>query len=253
MKHERLKTLAGLLRAALTVACLLTVTQLHAAIVTFTGADPGVGPGDPFPNSAAAAASFEAAAGATSLVDFESAPLGPFDSLDVGSGLTIALANVDPGFAGISDDNTDAALGFNTTPGGSQFLRISPNFGGPDVTATFTFASPISSFGAYLTGTESSLDGTLTLNFNDGTSQTLAIPKNDSPGVQFFGFTDLGASISSIVLTEAGPFDSRDIFGVDDVRFGAAVAIPEPSTLLPALGGALVGLGLAVRRRRAVA
>jgi hypothetical protein len=93
----------------------------------------------------------------------------------------------------------------------------------------------------------------LTLNFNDGTSQSLPVPKNAVAGVQFFGFTDLGTSIASIVLTEAGPFNSRDIFGIDDVRFGLAQATtitPEPSTLAMGVAGLLSGLVYVWRQSR---
>ena len=49
-----------------------------AAPIVYTGADPGAGPGDPFPNASAAAASFaSAASGTRTLIDFESAPVGP--------------------------------------------------------------------------------------------------------------------------------------------------------------------------------
>jgi hypothetical protein len=44
---------------------------------------------------------------------------------------------------------------------------------------------------------------------------------------------------------------SRDVFGVDDLRFRPAAVTPEPATLLPAVGGLMAaGLRWAGRRRR---
>jgi len=66
---------------------------------------------------------------------------------------------------------------------------------------------------------------------------------NATTGAQFFGFTDSGASISSVTLNEAGPFTSaRDLWAVDDVVYSTTV--PEPATL------SLLGLGLAAIARR---
>jgi len=199
------------------------VDRVHA-ITIFSGADPYKQQADPHPNSDAAATSFKAAINPLSTITFESAPLGYFSSpLTIAPGVTVSIANADtdPRYTGIRNNGTMdyGTLGYSTTPGGSQFLGISPQYNGPDVTVSFNFANPISAFGAYFTGAEANNNGTLTFNFNDGTSQIVNIPKQGEwSGCQFFGFVDTGASISRIVLKESGPFAPlRDIFGMDDI------------------------------------
>jgi hypothetical protein len=226
----------GFIVAVAACGVLATVSEVNAAIVTFTGYDPGqaapIGP-----NSAAGQASFLAAAGPTSEITFET-PLPGNVTITGGS-----ITNASSGFA---------LFGGNTTPGGAFYLQL---VGG---TATFNFANPISVFGAYFSGVQ--LDETLT--FNDGSSQTVTVPGggtsvNSVGGMSFAGFTDFGASISSITVN-AGPGCSNcDIIGVDDVfitRGGSA--IPEPATwTLMLLGFASLGYGgyREARRRARVA
>jgi hypothetical protein len=220
-------------------------TRAAASPITFAGTDSGVGPGGAHPLSDAAAALWGAAAGSFSLITFESAALGSTGPLVLAAGVTMTTANQDVSAAGVSNDNTHASLGFNTTSGGSRFYRMSPIFGGGTATTTFTFASPTSSFGFYFTGAETAFPGAFTLNFNDGSAQSLGITK-DTAGTQFFGFVDAGSSISSVTLTETGDFSSgRDVVGVDDVRY--TTAVPEPATLLLLGSGSMVAL---IRRRR---
>ena len=118
---------------------------------------------------------------------------------------------------------------------------------GANADATFSFASPIDSFGAYITGTETDLPGDITVNFTDGSIETLALTKTpDGGGVLYFGFTDAGASISSVTFTEGPTGSSRDIWGIDDVTFGATV--PEPGSIL-LFGTGLAGLAGVIRRK----
>jgi len=230
------------------LAGLVGASQAQAAIVTFYGADNGAGPADARPFSDAAASAFDAAIGAHGLIDFEGLPVGNFGSLGVGPGVTATLTNLDPSYSRISnvDQHTPTPLGYNTTAGGNQFLQISPFFddaaGG---SVTFSFASPIDAFGAYLTDSQVDFPGGITVTFSDGTSQVLSVAKNsDDGGVLFFGFTDFGASISSITYNTGATADTRDLWGIDDVRY--ATTVPEPGTL--ALLGA--GAGFLLRRRR---
>jgi hypothetical protein len=237
------------------IALAFSIVPAHASVITFTGSDSGAGFGAPHPNSDAAQASFAAAAGglgSLQLITFESLPLSTINNgvaFSLAPGVSVTVTNTDPAFTRITNDNSDSALGFNITSGGSQFMQVSPNFGGPDVTVTFNFSgSGTSAFGTYLTGTESALDGTLSATFNDGSVQNIGIAKNAVAGAQFFGFTDAGKSILSVTINEAGPFDSRDIFGIDNLQFAAA---PEPGTLwVVALGIPVAWFGVRRRQRR---
>lgn len=238
----RYKILRGVLVSALVFGLL---GLAHAGVIIYSGNDANVAPGGAHPNSNAAASAFDAAAGFHSLITFEGLPIGNFGSLLIAPGVTVTLTGTaGDANAGITNAQ-DQTLGFNITTGGSEYLRVVPQFGGPDVFVDFAFATPISAFGAYLTGTETSIDGTISINFTDGTVQVISIVKNDVPGVQFVGFTDLGKSISSVTFIEAGPFGSRDIWGIDDVRY---TPIPEPGTLA-LLGSGIVGLASVLRRK----
>jgi hypothetical protein len=216
------------------VLLLIATPLVQAAPIPFVGFDNGAGSANPRPNSNAAQAAFSAAAGPTTLVNFESAPLGGFNSLVISPGVTLS----DPG-GGLEIRNTpfgspDALFGYNTTAGGSQFV----SYPGSGTTVHFAFTSPINSFGAYFTGIQSQASGQETLTFNDGSTETINLPNTSMPngGASFVGFFDPGASITAVDITMF-----NDITGIDDVQFGngAAAATPEPSML------ALLGLGIA--------
>lgn len=206
-----------------------------ATPVLFTGVDAGAGPGTTYSSSNAAAASFASAAGAigtTKLITFESVALGAFSTITVGTGVTLTTQG---GNSIISNEFTDLLSGFNTTPGGSQYIDVE------SVYLTFNFATGINSFGAYFTGVQDGL-GTELITFDDGTSQSIALtaPPNNSGGVEFIGFTDAGHKISSVTIGSAD-----DSIGIDDVRYGV---VPEPSSFVLLGTGTLSMLGL-VRRR----
>lgn len=215
------------------------------APISFYAADPLAGPADPRPNAAAAAASFDALLGSSSLITFEGLPVGDFSTLAVLAGVTVALTNTEGSVGGgISnmDEHVSDALGYNTTPGGQNHLRVVPPFasflGG---SVTYSFASPIDAFGAHLTDTDSFLPGPITVTFFDGTHRVMGVPKTPlGGGASFFGFTDFGTAISSVSF-HTGPTDLfRDVWGMDDVRFRTAASVPAPElgTML------LVGIGL---------
>jgi hypothetical protein len=232
----------------------LTVFPASASIITFTGADIGVLPGSPSgPNSAMAAANFDAAAsllGDESIITFESAPVGSFTSLIVAPGVTISGSDVHANNQAINNtfDSAFPSLdGYNTTPGGSHFVEM---MGGSLV---FTFATPVEFFGAFLSGVQDFTQDTYT--FSDGTSETINVPEaGTSPTVGelvFVGFTDAGKSITSVTIN-AGT-NAFDAIGVDDVRF-QSVAAPEPNSAVSLLTGCFFfGLVLWFRRRRASA
>ena len=243
--EENAMSYVNLRQCAVAGLIALAASGIQAAPITFSAGDAGTSLGSATPNSDAAAASFDAAAGSLgsiSLINFESAPLGAFSSLAIGAGVTASGL----GYTGaathsiIGGDRCGSVCGFNTTTSGRKYLDIDANF------ITLSFASPIQAFGAYITGLQ--LAGE-TVNFSDGTSQTLTL-QNFGSGAQFFGFTDAGTSISSIVFDTRNPSNGLgDFIGLDDIRFVAAgpSSVPEPGTM------ALLGLGiagLALRRRK---
>ena len=234
--------------------CLVALSVCaSASVITFTGSDVQAEPGGPFPNSAAAAASFTTAAGllgTVSTITFESAPLGAYTSLSVAPGVTLSGSNAIGGeqmIANSPDFPPNPALGgFNTTPGGTNYADED---GG---TLTFTFATPTQFFGTYLTGIQTNFFQD-TFTFSDGTTQTIDIPgagTTSSIGdTDFVGFTDAGKSISSVTI-HAGTVDSGfDAIGVDDVEYQSVATAPEPDSMLLVFSG-MASLGMMYRRVR---
>ena len=217
----------------------LTAMQASASIITFTGEDLNAQPGGPFPNSNAAAASFDSAAGLIgpeNIINFESAPLGSFSSLNAAPGVTITGSDAQGDNQQILNAPNPAFPpldGYNTTPGGSQFLEMK---GG---SVTFTFASPVQFFGAYFSGVQTSFFQD-TVQFSDGSSESINVPgtgtSSSEGAAAFVGFTDAGASISSITINTGT--NGFDFIGVDDVRYGAAASTaPEPASIVIAFAG----------------
>ncbi|HUP04111.1 MAG TPA: PEP-CTERM sorting domain-containing protein [Bryobacteraceae bacterium] len=244
MRH--LKEFPGFLKlapCAMAVgALLLCAGTASASITTYAGQDDGADVGGPFPNSGSAAADFATAAGLLGLVDtitFEDLTAGFNPSITAAPGVTLSTDSTDygDGFSGVSDTSDGNVYGFNTTPGGSNW------YGFPAASATFTFSSPTASFGFWLTGVQSDFTSAITVSFNDGSDQTLNAPVNVNGGAAFFGFTDPGASISSVTITNTG----NDAWGIDDVSYNGGASTPEPATMsLFALGFAGIGM---LRRR----
>jgi hypothetical protein len=232
----------------------LSAAVANAAPVVYSGEDIMAATNSPNPLSAAAETSFVTGAGAlgaTSLINFETAPLGSFSNLTVAPGVTINGSDISLANQTIRDmSNFPGAPtldGYNTTPGGANFLEMQ---GG---TLTFTFASPIQAFGAYFSGVQNFT--TDTVNFSDGTSQVLNIPEDGTSGsigaLDFVGFTDAGASISSVTIFAGN--NGFDDIGVDDVLFGPVASttpVPEPFTL-SLFGAGVVGAAALRRRKKA--
>jgi len=194
-----------------------------AAPVVYSGYDVGTSSLATSPNATNAAASFTAAV-STSVVTFES---GIPAWMSVVNGVVT------------TDSGCSAAMcGYNTTPGGSNFLlRADPgtNY------ITINFTTPVYAFGAYFTGWQ--IDGQ-TLSYG---SVTLDMPGGDSSygGTLFFGFIDVGAAITSITYTR-----NSDIVAIDDVLLaGTTSAVPEPGTML-LLGIGIAGIAVARRKLR---
>jgi len=255
MFASRLKSSpVSVVRSVVSFAFLLTFAGVYASAnpITYTGEDLNAGPGSAHPNSAAAAASFDTAAAAlgnVSTITFEGAPVGGFSSLTVAPGVTISGAEYtganqtilnSPSFA-----PNPALGGFNTTPGGSEYVNM---LGG---TLTFNFATPTQFFGAYLSGIQTAFFQD-TVTFSDGTTQTIDVPGAGTTGsngaLDFVGFTDAGKSISSVTITASNQFGADEI-GVDDVRYQSLSTspVPEPSSLMLMFSG-IAAFGVGYRR-----
>jgi hypothetical protein len=230
----------GALSACGLLAALLAGAPAQAAVVVYSGYDPTAISLTTKPNADAAHAAFVTALAGfdTYLTTFEGGPTGQLPSYDLGGGgvLTGADNNKKAQVVRTGTLCTFNACGANTTAGGRNFLAVN---GG---TVTFTFDDPIQAFGAYFTGAQ--LSG-LTLTFNDGTAQSIAVP--GFFGADFVGFTDLRKSISQIT------FNARaDTLAIDDITIGRAGAVPEPGAwALMIAGFGLAGTTLRSRRRRA--
>jgi hypothetical protein len=237
--------------AILAMAAFALVTPpAHAGLVLFSGTDDGAGSLATAPNSAAAAASFAAAVaalGTEHTITFETSSLGTFSSLSPAPGISLTGSNVNDNDQSIVNTTSNinitppcsnALCGYNTTPGGSNFLLL---FGG---TATFSFGGGTVAFGAYLSGVQNAGE---TITFSDGTSQSVGIsnPGFDG-GTTFVGFTDSDKSIASITINV-----NNDIVGMDDVRYVTG-SVPEPASLA-LLSGALAELALMRRRKHMLA
>jgi hypothetical protein len=231
---------------------------VRADVTTYTASDPGVGPGAPStrPNSTAEAALFGSAAGplgSLNTITFaglaNNLPGADNNPLTVAAGVTLSVLGTDHNpptgiFYGVSTSTPSPVLnGYSTSPGVAQFFDFvpqAPASGIGTASMTFQFGSGTSAFGLYITGFGNVPGNTLTATFNDGTPRSYSILGSLSGGVQFWGFTVPGASITSVTFTEVGATPtSRDAFGIDTITYTIPnVPVPEPAAaLLLVLGG----------------
>src|SRR5213079_2739371 len=68
-------------------------------------------------------------------------------------------------------------------------------------------------------GLQASVAGVVAVQFDDGTFNSFPLVDAKTAGVQFFGFTDSNRAITHVTLLETEIAGSRDIYGVDDLRF----------------------------------
>ena len=215
-----------LLATTLAAACL----SVQATPVVYSASDNSVSSLAQMVNSSAKAAAFDAVAGAISLIDFES-PLPA--NVTITGGTTT------------NNSGCGALCGFNTTPGGAFFRSV---FGGA---VTFSFTTPVDSFGFYVNGLQTDLVPQQTIVYTDGSSvtYTLNMPPATGGGGAFFGFIDFGNQISSVTFNA-----TNDVLGFDDLRFGNAEhnpnSVPEPGAF-GLFGVGLLGLWIAAKKRTA--
>ena len=246
MNHKR-----SFFRLLIASALLVVPFTSSATVIEYRGSDAGAGPTDSSVNADAAAASFDAAAGSlgtVNIIDFESETVG-FSTPTTIDGVTFSFTgDVDTGVSGIATGG-DAVLGYNTTVGGENFLRIAPVFGFSELGLLLEFDTAVSGFGAYFTGLEDSISGTVSLWDIDGTFSVFNLTDLIGGGVEFLGITD-DQLISKVLFTETcdgGCDNSRDWWGIDDIRFVTA-SVPEPSALA-LMGIGLLGMGFSRRRK----
>jgi hypothetical protein len=232
----------------------ITVAPASAALVTFTGEDIMPTTSSPHPNSAMAAANFDAsvtALGGGSLVTFENAALGSFSNLAIAPGVTMNGTSAGGANQTMRDTSNFPSFptldGYNTTPGGAEFVEVQ---GG---TLTFSFSTPVQAFGAYFSGIQTNFF-TDSITFSDGSSQTELIPGNGTTSsvgaLSFVGFTDVGKSITSVTVNAGATTTGFDDIGVDDLRFQAAsAAIAEPGSMSLLMPGLWVVLRYRQQRR----
>ncbi|MEP6766895.1 MAG: PEP-CTERM sorting domain-containing protein, partial [Gemmatimonadaceae bacterium] len=233
---------------------LITPFVVQAQI--FNGVDISTGivaPGAGTPNTTASRNSMLAALGATPFTTNNLESVGTGLTVNLGGGVTATYTFFSASGGVISGD--DVQFGYNTTPGGSKFLRFAatPGLSG---TMTLNFATAINFFGGYFTGVEN-VCGVTTATWG----ATSAVLKNSNggatcngtAGIQWFGFVaPASAAFNSVTFNQVPGAGPSDFWGLDDFIYGsrAVTVSPEPSTYLLMLG-ALSVLGVAARRRRA--
>lgn len=244
-----------MLKRTLIPIAVLAAFSTNALALVITGTDPDTGPGDPRPNSDAAAAAFDTLAGDINpigVITFESSPLGPFNAFAPKPGVTVV--NGSGPETEISATSTHN-LGYNTTPFGRKYLRFWQTSNNLVEQVDFLFDMPISAFGAYFTGAQDNVEGVFTVAWTDvnGNNGSFLLdkpapnPNDGTAATEFAGFVDPNLVVTkvSIIVTRQNIGGTRDLIGIDDVRY-TACAVPEPGTMV-ALG---LGVAALVRRRR---
>ena len=118
--------------------------------------------------------------------------------------------------------------GYNTTSSGGNLFRFTPTLVTTltDFVVQFNFQNAIQAFGTFVTGMQQD-NGSLFLQFNDGTSQSFSFTGNPTAmgGIQFIGFattalvTRVEFRLNAITLSSNGT-GFRDIMAFDDIRLG---------------------------------
>ena len=96
--------------------------------------------------------------------------------------------------SGLSTDNSNSSLGFNTTAAGSEFFRFSNDFvngTGTLGSVDFNFITPINAWGD-ISRAGVGRGANVQVQFSDGTSQVLSVTRNSSAGVSFLALPTAG-------------------------------------------------------------
>lgn len=122
--------------------------------------------------------------------------------------------------------------------------------GGAPIDDTFTFNTPITAFGTFVSNAGDSTENTITFVFENtvlGTSKSFSLsplgPNRSGTNVFFFGVTDTDP-FDKVIIQET--FDYDGIL-LDNITAGHVAAIPEASSLV-LISSALAIVGLARRR-----
>jgi hypothetical protein len=243
-----------LLAFALFLGMLLSPGIAIGQLAIYDSIDVNIGPGAAHPNYDAKVSQFESNTGAFNVITFEGLTPGPFTNpsatetpasatIALGQGVQATLTGVDPrppagSIYGITSDTQNQFLGFNVTPGGSQFLRVVPFLQSTPTDVTFHFSENVTSFGMAITGLGGTVPGLLELKFTPlgGTPQDLTIAGNNQGGLVFYGVSGFGQTNQFTLQMSPTIAGTRDIIGIDDLRF--ATVVPEPASwVLIIVGG----------------
>jgi hypothetical protein len=165
--------------------------------------------------------------------------------------LTVTNGQTGQADNGLNNTNGTAAIGHNTTAGGTGLVRIGQPTGTAPLqtSVTYTFGVPLKAFGLYITDYgNTALAGTalnVTVNGTTVSGFPQLIPTlnpggNPNRSVQFFGFTQQAGDplVTSITFQFSGLTTQIDRMAMDDVRF---VKVPVPPQLIGTFLAAALG------------
>lgn len=231
---------AGAAALLLTVG---TASSGSAAPITFFGEDLGLGEFTRLaatPNADAARASFFSNLVGVGTETFEGFGQGTGAPLAVSFG---AAGTATLGGGGSVNTVPTGTNGVGRYPiSGDKYWESGQNF-------TITFSDPVAAFGFY--GIDiGDFGGQVTLTLAGGGAQVVNVPNTVNGrggGVLYFGIIE---TLTFTSITFGNTAAGTDFFGFDDFSIGSLeqVKIPVPAAL-GLFGIALVGLGMAMRRR----